>query len=165
MFGIGTTVKALVALIIVVVVVGGMWYVTGLRANLAVSEENQRKLESAVASQQAVMDQMRRDVAQQQEINRDLADAMERQKKDVAELTDKFNVNARGEKRDFGTIAAAKPGVVERLVNRGSVNAMRCFELASGAPLNEKEKDAKTSKDLNPECPNLVQPNLPSIVK
>ncbi len=165
LFGGGAAIKAIAALAMVLVIAGGLYYVTGLRANLAVAEENERKLTQAIADQQAVLEQMQADVEAQQNINRELGEAVKRQQQDISELTDRFNVNARGEKRDFGAIAAAKPKVVERLVNRGSVNALRCVELASGAPLTEKEQNAKTSKDLNPECPGLVQPLVPSFAQ
>jgi hypothetical protein len=44
---------------------------------------------------------------------------------------------------------------VQRLINGGSKNAGRCFELLSGSPLTEKEKNAKTDKSFNNECPWL----------
>ncbi len=165
MFGIGgiaSLIKALVILIIIGGIGFGLWHVSNLQANLAISRINQERLQESIRDQQAVLAQMQADVQQQRDINQSLNDTVERQRKDITELNDRFNVNARGEKRDFGTIANAKPGVIEKLVNRGSENALRCFELASGAPLNEKEKNARTSKELNPECPNLVQPLLPS---
>lgn len=165
MFGISGSIKAIVALIIVLIVAGGIYYITGLRANLAVAAENELKLTRAIETQQAVVKQMQVDIEAQRNINAELSAAVKRQQQDISDLTDKFNVNARGEKRDFGAIAAAKPRVVERLVNNGSRNALRCLELASGAPLNEKEKNAKTSKDLNPECPGLVQPLVPGFAQ
>jgi predicted RNase H-like nuclease (RuvC/YqgF family) len=165
MFGTAGLIKVVLIFVMVVIFAGGLWYVSGLRANLAVAEENEKKLTQAIESQQAVLSQMRADIESQQRINQELAESVQRQQKDISELTDRFNVNARGEKRDFGAIAAAKPAVVERLVNRGSANALRCLELASGAELNEKEKNAKTSKDLNPECPGLVQPLVPSFAQ
>jgi hypothetical protein len=51
-----------------------------------------------------------------------------------------------------------KPAEAEKLVNRGTANAMRCLELASGAPLNETERNAKTPAEANRECPSLVDP-------
>lgn len=165
MIGLGPAIKAITTLIVVVIVAGGLWYVTGLRADLAVSEQNQKTLTQAIEAQKEAIETMKRDLQLQQEINRQMADTVERQKKDISALSDRFSTNARGEKRDFGAIAAAKPDSIERAVNRGTVNALRCFEIASGAELNEKERTAKTSKDLNPECPNLVQPLLPSIAQ
>ena len=150
MFGIGGAIKAIVALIIVAVIAGGIWYVTGLRADLAVSEANSAKLQEGIQQQQALMEQMREDIATIQKTNAELSAQNERQKKDVESLSRKFD------KRDIGALAAEKPEVIEKLVNRGSVNALRCLELASGAPLNDKEKSAKTPTEANRECPSLI---------
>jgi regulator of replication initiation timing len=56
-------------------------------------------------------------------------------------------------RHELDALASAKPALVERTVNNASANAMRCFELMSGAPLNEKELAATTSRQANSECP------------
>jgi hypothetical protein len=56
---------------------------------------------------------------------------------------------------DLGLLAAEKPDSIERAVNRGTVNAGRCFELLSGAELSEEEKNAKDGIAFNKECPWL----------
>jgi regulator of replication initiation timing len=58
-------------------------------------------------------------------------------------------------RHELDALAAAKPGLVERTVNNASANATRCFELMSGAPLNEKEMAATTERQFNSECPWL----------
>lgn len=153
MIPIGSSIKIVAALIIVLVIAGGLWYVTGLRADLAVSEMNNKKLTDGIQAQQELMDQMRNDIAQIQSINAELRDQNERQRQDVANLARKF------ERRDLGALAAEKPELVERLVNRGSKNALRCLAIASGSPLTEEEKNAKTPTEANRECPNLINPN------
>jgi hypothetical protein len=160
LFGGGAAIKVVATLAIVIIVAGGLWYVTGLRADLAVSEMNNKTLKDGIEQQQRLIEQMQRDVAQIQEINADLASEADRQRREMRDLVDRFNVNARGESRDFGAIAAARPGVVERLVNRGTANAMRCLQLASGAPHTEAELAAKTSSEINRECPTLANPNF-----
>jgi hypothetical protein len=159
MFGIGGAIKAIAALVIVVVIAGGVWYVTGLRADLAVSEANSAKLQEGIQQQQALMEQMREDIATIQKTNAELSAQNERQKKDVESLSRKFD------KRDIGALAAEKPEVIEKLVNRGSVNALRCLELASGAPLNDKEKSAKTPTEANRECPGLIDSDYTAPVR
>jgi len=146
-------IKPLIYLVIVLVIAGGFYYITDLKANLAVSEMNNKLLEDGLRQQAALMEQMQKDIAQIQEINNELNTQKADLEKDREVLTSKFS------KRDFGALAAEKPKVVERLVNRGTENAMRCVELASGAPLNEKEKNAKTPTEANRECPNLINPN------
>jgi hypothetical protein len=163
MFGIGSSIKIIAALIIVLVIAAGLWYVTGLRADLAISQANNEKLQQGIEQQQALMEQMRVDIAQIQSINAELNQEANRAREEVKNLTDRFNVNARGEARDFGALAAAKPAVVERLVNRGTVNAMRCLEIASGSPLTEAERNAKTSSEINRECPTLANPNYRAV--
>ena len=153
MLPLGSSIKIVSALIIVLVIAGGLWYVTGLRADLAVSEMNSKKLQEGIQAQQELMDQMRNDIEQIQSINSNLQRQNEKQRQDVANLTTKF------ERRDLGALAAEKPELVERLVNRGSKNALRCLELASGAPLTEAEKNAKTPTEANRECPSLINPN------
>jgi hypothetical protein len=160
LFGGGAAIKVVATLAIVIIVAGGLWYVTGLRADLAVSEMNNKTLKDGIEQQQRLIEQMQRDVAQIQEINSSLAQEADRQRAEVRDLVDRFNVNARGESRDFGAIAAARPGVVERLVNRGTANAMRCLAIASGAPHTEAELAAKTSSEINRECPTLANPNF-----
>ncbi len=160
LFGGGAAIKVIATLAIVVIVAGGLWYVTGLRADLAVSEMNNKTLKDGIEQQQRLIEQMQKDVAQIQEINADLANEADRQRAEMRDLVNRFNVNARGESRDFGAIAAARPGVVERLVNRGTANAMRCLQLASGAPHTAAELAAKTSSEINRECPSLANPNF-----
>ena len=156
MFGIGGIIRAVLYFVIVIVVAGGLWYVINLKADLAISEANNQKLQDGIKEQHSLIEQMQRDITQIQETNKQLAEQNEKQKQDVATLSSKFS------KRDFGALAAEKPAVVEKLVNRGTVNAMRCLELASGAPLNEKEKNAKTPTEANRECPALINPSYTS---
>ena len=150
MFGIGAVIRSIVILLIVATVAVGGWYLMNLKADLALSEANNAKLEDATRQQNELIEGMKADIAQIQETNKQLAEANEKQKRDVEALNSKFS------KRDFGALAAEKPAVVERLVNRGTKNALRCMELASGAPLNEAEKAAKTPMEANRECPALI---------
>jgi len=143
-------IRLVIILVIVGVLAGGVWYVTNLKADLATSEANNRQLVEATREQNMLIEQMKQDVASIQQANAELQQQNEKQRRDVETLNSKFS------KRDFGALAAEKPAVVERLVNRGSKNALRCMELASGAPLNEQEKAAKTPMEANRECPSLI---------
>ncbi len=153
MFGIGGIIRAVALLAVVAILAAGGWYLMNLKADLAISEANNAKLEDATRQQNLLIDSMKVDIKQIQETNKQLADTVEKQKQDVETLNSKFS------KRDFGALAAEKPAVVEKLVNRGTANALRCMELASGAPLNEKEKNAKTPTEANRECPSLIDGN------
>ena len=105
------------------------------------------------------MKQMTEDIAAIQQINRDLSDIVGKHKAEVDALSKKFSQDAKGQPRDFGQFAKEKPELVERLVNRGTKNAMRCLEIASGAPRTEAEINAKTASEINKECPAIANPN------
>ena len=165
MFGIGGAIKAIVALVLVVVIAGGLWYVTGLRADLAVSQENEKKMVAAVEQQQAVIAQIQEDQRKINQINAELTDTIRKQNKDMQSLQDRFTTSANGEARDFGGMAAVKPKSIEKAINNGTINAMRCLEIASGAELTEKEKNAKLPSEINKECPSLANPSYVPAVK
>jgi len=154
----GSTIKIVAVLIMVLTVAAGLWYVTALRADLAISEQNRARLQEGVAAQQALLAQMRADISQIQTINQELRSENLRQQAEVQSLTQRFGQTARGEVRDFGALAAERPDAVQRAVNRGTANAMRCLEIASGSPLTDAEKNATTLSEINRECPTLANP-------
>lgn len=92
----------------------------------------------------------------------------QKSQEDMAALQEDFNsirrqnneLRDRLGKHELDALAAAKPVLVERIVNNASAKAMRCFELESGAPLTDAEKEAKNAQAFNSECPwvydNLV---------
>jgi SMC interacting uncharacterized protein involved in chromosome segregation len=155
-----STIKIVAILVIVLVFAGGFYYISNLQANLAIAEMNNQKLEEGIKAQQELMVQMQNDIKQIQNINSELQDLAEKQKEEIKAVSDKFNVNAKGEARDFGALAAAKPKVIERAVNRGTRNALRCLELASGAKHTEQELNARTTSEINRECPAIANPNF-----
>lgn len=160
MFG-GTTaaIRMIAVLIIVAICAAGLWYVTGLRADLAISEQNSKKLTDAIEQQEAAVAQMRQEQQQIRDANNQLNTTIQLQNRDLTNLQDRFTQNAAGEKRDFGRTAAARPEALERAVNRGTVNALRCLEIASGSPLTEAEKAASKPSEINRECPAIANPN------
>jgi TolA-binding protein len=166
MFGATTaTIRMIAVLAIVVVGAAGLWYVTGLRADIAVSRENAQKLTDAVEKQETAIAQMRQEQQQIRDLNNQLNTTIQLQNKDLTNLQDRFTQNAAGEKRNFGKTAAAKPEALERAVNRGTVNALRCLEIASGSPLTEAEKAATKPSEINRECPAIAHPNYkPAVV-
>jgi ABC-type bacteriocin/lantibiotic exporter with double-glycine peptidase domain len=159
MIGILPAIRMLLIVVVVTIIAGGLWYVINIKADLATSEANNRQLVEATREQNMLIEQMKQDVVAIQQANAELQQQNEKQRRDVETLNSKFS------KRDFGALAAEKPEVVERLVNRGSKNALRCMELAAGAPLNEAEKAAKTPMEANRECPSLIDSDYTAPVR
>jgi hypothetical protein len=154
-----SSIRLIIILIILVLVLSSVWYVTGLREQLAVTKENNKKLEDSVVVQQAVIDQIKRDVTGIQEANKELSNTITSQNKDLSSLRTRFNTSADGSSRDIGELAIVKTPSIERAINRGTDNAIRCIEIASGAPLTQEEQNASNPSDINKECPSLASPN------
>lgn len=159
MLPIGSIIKLAMILVIVGVLAGGFYYVTGLRADLAVSEINNQKMLEAVDLQQAAIQQMRVEQEAIRAANEELAKTVRSASKDMGALKDRFSTNADGTARDFGQLAIVKPASIERAINRGTTNALRCIEIASGAPLTDAERRANTPSEINKECPSIANPN------
>ena len=159
MFNVFSVVKVVAYLGIVIIIAGGLWYVMNLKAELATSEANNKILENSISEQSQVIEQMKVDIAQIQRINEEVNAELGRQREEVKNLVNRFNVNARGESRDIGKIASKKPRAMQRLINRGTKNALRCLEIATGAERTEKELNAKKESEINRECPTLANPN------
>tara|TARA_R100000900_G_scaffold106038_1_gene82286 strand:+ start:3290 stop:3772 length:483 start_codon:yes stop_codon:yes gene_type:complete len=153
MFGISTIIKLLLILLIIGSLLAAGWYVTSMREQLAISKNNTEKYEQAVVDQQILIRQIREDIQIIQKANKDLSLVVQGQNKDLNSLQQRFNkTKADGTVRDIGKSAIRKTKSVERIINNASKKAIRCIELASGAPLTEKELNEKP----NSECPSLV---------
>ena len=127
----------------------GYKYYEDSQARIAALTANNAKLETAVAMSEETVKTLQADIKaaneQMQKVNQQFA-AIRAQNQ---VLGDKLA------KHDLGVLGASKPGLVEKLINRGTVNAGRCFELLAGADLTDKEKEAKDGKSFNNECPWL----------
>ena len=146
MFG---TIKAVLILTMLAGAGGLYTYVTNLQKTAEIHRLNAEKLEVAVA--------------QNEEALRVQKENYEALQKNLEEVNEEFQA-ARAQnnvlttklaEHDLNALAAERPDSITRLVNRGTKNAGRCFEILSGAPLNDKEKEAKSAKSFNNECPWL----------
>jgi len=135
-------------------------YVKGLQADLAISEANNIKLESAVSDQKAVIEQQKLDMNSIIKASKELTEKSKSLEVSIKNLEDKFEkVNSSGEKRDIGNLAKTKPTIMTKVFNKATINSIRCTEIAMGAPLTDKEKNATKKSEINPECSNLANPN------
>ena len=145
---------AMVAILITGIAGAGM-YVMKLRSDNAILKANQLKLESAVADQQELLESQKKDFEEILAANQKMNELVNALKKDLDDLDKRFNKG----KRDVGKLAIEKTKLIEKIINKGSVNAQRCIEIASGAELTEKEKNATKKSEINTECPSIANPN------
>ena len=147
--------RMIITLIMIMGIAGAGMYVFKLRADNAILKGNQIKLEQSIESQTKLLEQQKKDFNAILESNKKLNELIQTFKKDLDDLDKRFNKK----KRDVGKLAIAKTKAIERIINKGSENAKRCVELASGAEHTEAELKATRKSEINPECPSLANPS------
>lgn len=128
---------------------GGYKYITDMQNKMNILVENNAQLETAVQANEETINSLQNDYAAIQAEN-------ERINTEYAEIRRQNNLLANKlADIDLGLIASTKPDSIERAINRGTTNAGRCFEILSGSPLTEEEKNAPDAQTFNKECPWL----------
>ena len=122
------------------------------RINEQVYAENETKLNEAISDQNEVIAAKAAQAAAIQEANNILRAETDRLDKEKANLAKKLG------RHELDILAANKPGLVGRVINKASDNALRCFEIITGAPLTPKEEEASKPSQYNAECPT-IHPN------
>ena len=148
-------IKLIFSVLIISAIAGAGMYVMKLRSDNAILKANQVELERSVESQKKTLAKQKKDFEDILESNAQLNKLINTLKKDMDALDKRFKKG----KRDVGKIAVEKPEAIERIINKGSDNAARCVELASGAKHTEKELKAAKKSEINPECPSLANPS------
>lgn len=128
---------------------GFYWYYKDSQARIVMLVENNAKLELAVKTNEETIASLQQSYASANaelgRVNESFAAARAQNR----ELIDRLS------EHDIGYLASQKPELVERAINGASDKAARCFELLSGAPLTEIERNATDGKSFNSECPWL----------
>ena len=145
----GTKLAGIMAVVTFIVCGLFYWYYNDTQERMAILNENNAKLETAVQISEQAVESLQADY--------------EKANQELGELNEKFTSIRRQNKtlsdklgrHDLGNLAENKPGLVEKVITKASGKANRCFELISGAELTEKEKEATNGKSFNSECPWL----------
>jgi cell division protein FtsB len=118
----------------------GYWYYDKTETRIATLRDNNTKLESAVELNEQAISDLQSSYADAQRQMELLNQENIRIRRNNDRLVEKFGDS------DIATAAAARPELIERLINRGTDNAFRCLELLSGAELTERERNAENER-------------------
>ena len=127
----------------------GYWYYNDTQERLAILTSNNAKLNTAVELNEQTISSLENDYAKASDELASLNEAYTAIRRQNQRLADKL------QEIDLTAAAIANAEGIERAVNRGTENAGRCFELLSGAELNDKERNAENDIAFNKECPWL----------
>lgn len=134
------------AMLITIICLFGLYYQKSEAAK-AVLIANNAQLEVAVeTNEKTIRNVQTLNQAANREIRR-VNDELAASRAQNRELLGRLAAN------DLGAFGQTNPDGLERVINRASDNVLRCFELLSGAELNEKERNATDGRSFNRECP------------
>lgn len=153
MLGINTTVKLFLLMLIIGSVSVGYIHYQNLVQDKKDALRRTSQLQTAVDVNETTIDALQKDIEQsnrirqQVEIERNQALARNQELERILM------------EHDLGTLARARPGLVEKAINNGTADANRCLEIMSGSPLTSQEKNARLPSEVNGFCPGLANPN------
>lgn len=146
MFG---SIKVVLILMLLAGAGGAYTYVTNLQKTAEIHRLNAERLEIAVAQNEEALRVQKENYEALQKNLEEVNEEFQAARAQNSVLTTKLA------EHDLNALAAERPDSITRLINRGTVNAGRCFEILSGADLTDKEKEAKSATSFNKECPWL----------
>lgn len=121
--------------------------IKSLRADVVTLEVTKSQLESAIATQKNTIDFLQNQSKLIQQEFEETERAFAQIRRDAENLKEQLKTT------ELDKLSIDSPSAAEISVNSTTVLFDRCFELLSGAPLNEQEKAAKTGAELNSMCP------------
>lgn len=134
---------------------GGAYYyytttqssITLLTTNNATLKSSNVTLSGAVTSANETIDYLQDSYDTIQEDYDNVVSEMQIARKNNRILVDKI------EGSRIANIGIAKPQLTQDIINNATDDAFRCFELLSGSPLTNNERNAENAIEFNKECP------------
>ena len=151
---IGLKAALLLGVVLTTMSSGFYWYYQDTQKRMAILVGNNVKLEQAVSTnEKTIKDLGILNQAANNEITR-VNSELQQSRSQNRELVDRLA------KHDLGLLGNQKPDLVQRIINNASDKVGRCFEILSGVPLSDVERNAKDGKQFNSECPWLYSPSI-----
>jgi len=108
-----------------------------------------------------IMLQAKTDARKQREINNGINKKFANTRSEVEKLRKRFNKlgNSSRVTRDIGKLAIGRPKLVQKIINNGTAEALRCVEIISGSELTESEISAERKSQINSLCYEIANPS------
>lgn len=120
------------------------------------------QLKDAVKDQKEVITQVQNDAKLNATIRDQLSTTVNKHEEELHVFDGKFEtINKRtGAVDTLSKLADKKPTIIQKIINKGTDDFLRCIEIASGSPITQDEKDAKKPSEINNSCPDIANPNF-----
>lgn len=132
----------------------GAWkYYTYTQEQIRVYATNAAVAEQAQQESQAALESIKRDLVEIQEKYDQVAEEFDSAQSRVDTLEKKLS------EHELDQLAQARPDWVEKIIDKGTADVLRCIEILSGAELTEDEINATKKSKTNTQCPDIANPN------
>lgn len=119
------------------------WYYQDTQKALRTYAENQGKLQNAVAVQEQANAALVRDIQNMQQAFNQLTTEFEKARKQVENVEKLFVEGTDGRDLSVGERAIEDPAYIQNVLNKGTTELFRCFEILTGAPVGDEDAQAK----------------------
>jgi predicted negative regulator of RcsB-dependent stress response len=148
-------IKMLLILTVVIGAVGfGAWkYYQYTQEQIRIYAVNAATAELAQQQAEAAVESLKRDMVEIQAQFTKVTSQFEVAKGRVDALEDKLS------EHEIGDLAQKKPKLIEKIIDKGTQDVLRCYEILTGSPLTEKEIAVTKKSKANTTCSDVANPN------
>jgi hypothetical protein len=148
-------IKMLLILTVVIGAVGfGAWkYYQYTQEQIRIYAVNAATAELAQQESEQAIEALRKDMEAVREQYTAVSEEFDRAKSRVDKLEEILS------EHEIGILAQAKPKLVEKIVDKGTKDVLRCYEILTGSPLTEEEINVTKKSKANSSCPDVANPN------
>ena len=145
-------------LLILTVVIGavgfGAWkYYQYTQEQIRIYAVNAATAELAQQEAEAAIESLKRDMVEIQQQFTVVSKKFEVAKGRVSVLENKLS------EHEIGDLAQKKPKLIEKIIDKGTQDVLRCYEILTGSPLTEKEIAVTKKSQANTTCSDVANPN------
>jgi predicted negative regulator of RcsB-dependent stress response len=148
-------IKMLLILTVVIGAVGfGAWkYYQYTQEQIRIYAVNAATAELAQQQAEAAVESLKRDMVEIQAQFTAVSAKFEVAKGRVDALEDKLS------EHEIGDLAQKKPKLIEKIIDKGTKDVLRCYEILTGSPLTEDEIAVTKKSKANTTCSDVANPN------
>ena len=145
-------------ILILTVVIGavgfGAWkYYQYTQEQIRIYAVNAATAELAQQEAEAAVESLKRDMVEIQQQFTVVSKKFEVAKGRVSALENKLS------EHEIGDLAQKKPKLIEKIIDKGTQDVLRCYEILTGSPLTEKEIAVTKKSQANTTCSDVANPN------
>ena len=154
-------VKLILAGIIISLLFGIWWAWNDMQATIQRQAGVIVAQDVKIKGKEKIILQQKSDIKKQRIITNKLNNKFNVSRTKVEQLEGKFDKLGNSSKitRDLGKLAIAKPRLIQRVINNGSKESLRCIEIISGAELTADEMAATRKSQINDACYEIANPS------